>query len=108
MAAKKTGFRGHTPPPKGAEKPIPREQKVTAEQLVDHLNSINPDSLCTFCGVGEYAVPSDPEGKTASMVAAPIPYLPGVGLWLYTAVCTNCSHVVFFHAPFTAAKIIKE
>lgn len=107
MSAKRHGSKGKTAP-KPTPKPLPRERQVTAAMLVDHLNSITDDRKCSFCGIGDYAVPADPNGTTASLVAAPIPYMSTIGLWLYTAVCTHCSNVVFFHAPFTAARIIKD
>lgn len=85
-----------------------KEFSVTPHQLVDYLNGINEDAKCSFCGVGDYAVPADPTGTKASMVATPVPHMQSVGLWLYTAVCGNCAHVVLFHAPAVAAKIIKD
>lgn len=107
MAAKKTNQRPKTTP--APKPPIERKElSVTAQQLVDYLNTVNESAKCSFCGVGDYAVPSDPTGTTASLVATPVPHVKGIGLWLYTAVCANCAHVVFFHAPAVSAKIIKD
>lgn len=108
MSSRKPG-----PKPKGPSRSVDapkvaREKRVTPEMLVMHLNDINAGAKCTFCGVGDYAVPSDPDGKSASMVATPAPQSKNFGLWLYTAVCVNCNHVIFFHAPRVAAVIIRD
>jgi hypothetical protein len=106
MSTKRSGHKSKT-----AQNPIPsdrKELKVTSQQLVDYLNQINESAKCSFCGVGEYGVPSDPTGNVASIVATPTPHLQGMGVWLYTAVCGNCSHVIFFHAPGISKKIIKD
>lgn len=85
-----------------------KELRVTAHQLVDYMNEMNASAKCSFCGVGEYGVPSDPTGATASIVATPVPHVKGIGLWLYTAVCGNCAHVIFFHAPGVSTKLLKD
>lgn len=92
----------------GSNDPARKERRVSAGMLVEFLNRVAPGAKCSFCGTGEYAVPSDPSGECASMVATPIPHMKSVGLWLYTAVCQNCAHVVFFHAPMVASQIIED
>lgn len=107
MSVKRSGHKSKpTPAPQSLSDR--KELKVTAQQFVDYLNEINESAKCSYCGVGEYGVPSDPSGVSASLVATPVPHVKGIGLWLYTAVCGNCSHVIFFHAPGVSTKIIKD
>lgn len=108
MAAKRNGnrkqiARGNTEPVE-----VRKELKVTPAQLVKYLNDTNESAKCSYCGTGDYGVSSDPTGEIASIVATPVPHVKGLGLWLYTAVCTNCGHVVFFHAPTVATKVKGE
>lgn len=107
MSARKPGNR-HQPTAAVDSSADRRERRVSADMLVAYLNKVAPHSRCAFCGEGEYAIPSDPTGESASMVATPIPHMKSVGLWLYTAVCRNCANVVFFHAPMIATQIFKD
>lgn len=84
---------------------IRAELLVTPLQLHEFLNAKNADVKCSFCGVGDYGIAADPTGEMAPLVSTPVPHVKGLGLWLYTAACMNCGHVVFFHAPFVASKI---
>ena len=78
---------------------------VTPKQFVDYLNAVNRDAKCTYCGTGEYGVGADPTGKSASIVATPVPHVQGVGLWFFPATCMSCGYTILFHAPTVTAAI---
>ena len=81
--------------------------EVTPEQFVGYLNSIAPESTCTFCS-GEWGVSSTPDGKTAAFVAAQVPNHKGVGVWFFIASCVDCGNSMFFNAGHVTRKIKGE
>lgn len=98
--------------PKSQPEPEPsnseRSQRllnVTPGEFCDFLNEVAPGKLCNYCGKVEYSVPTDPTGKSAAVVAAPVPHVKGVGAWLYMLVCANCGHTEFFNAHAVADKL---
>lgn len=78
--------------------------EVTPEEFVEYLNSIAPQSMCTFCG-GEWGVSATPDGKTAAFVAAQVPNHSGVGVWFFLASCVDCGNSMLFNASHVTRSI---
>lgn len=72
--------------------------KVPREAFQDFMERMRPGRGCSFCEDGIYHAAPAPSGGTTGIVATPVPYLKGLGVWFYSATCDTCGDTRFFHA----------
>lgn len=81
--------------------------KITVQQFVDYLNSKGPDVKCSFCGVGEYGVSSNPSGDATALISSPVPDHSGIGIWFFPAACIECGFTILFNAAMVTKAIVE-